>query len=133
MFLLFRALLHASLTVARCSYRFGTVAMETTGLPACIDRTRQRWERVVCDWFPWPSAAQPGHSICYRVKVSLFITVSTLSELFFLVNIRNMSNGRNLWAVTDPPASDGWRVTVCMNYLVIIGHAYLAKLKAEFH
>lgn len=31
----------ASLTVvARCSYRFGTVAMETAGLPACIDRTR---------------------------------------------------------------------------------------------
>lgn len=54
MFLLFTTLSHASLTVARCSYRFGTVAMETTGLPACIDRTRQRWEKVVRDWIPWP-------------------------------------------------------------------------------
>lgn len=63
MFLLFGALSHASLTVvARCSYRFGTVAMETTGLPACIDRTRQRWEKVGCDWLPWPQYTPPHPS-----------------------------------------------------------------------
>lgn len=137
MFLLFRAPSHASLpVVARCSYRFGTVAMETTGLPACIDRTRQRWEQVVCDWLHWPRCTPPpASSICYRVKVSLCVAVSGLSELFcfFFVNVRNMSNGHNLWAATDPLESNGWRVTVYISYLMIIGHAHRPKPKEEFH
>lgn len=123
-----------SLTVvARCSYRFGTVAMETTGLPACIDRTRQRWEKVACDWIPWPPIHPPTHSICYRVKVSLYIAVSTLSQLFFFVDVTNMSNGHNLWAVTDLLEFDRWRVTVYISYPLIIGHAHLPKPKEEFH
>lgn len=51
----------------------------------------------------------------------------------FFVAVRNMSNGHNLWAVTDLLESDQWRVTVYISYLLIIGHAHLPKSKEEFH
>lgn len=44
--LLFHDLLSSffqSLARLRCSYRLSAVTMVTTGLPACLDRTRQRW------------------------------------------------------------------------------------------
>lgn len=44
-----------------------------------------------------------------------------------------MSNGHNLWAVTDLLESDRWRVTVYISYPLIIGHAHLPKSKEEFH
>lgn len=49
------------------------------------------------------------------------------------VNVKNMSNGHNLWAATDLLESDGWRVTVYISYLMIIGHAHPPKPKEEFH
>lgn len=80
-----------------------------------------------------PQYTPPTHSICYRVKVSLYIAVSTLSQLFFFVDVTNMSNGHNLWAVTDLLEFDRWRVTVYISYPLIIGHAHLPKPKEEFH
>lgn len=44
-----------------------------------------------------------------------------------------MSNGHNLWAVTDLLEFDRWRVTVYISYPLIIGHAHLPKSKEEFH
>lgn len=66
-------------------------------------------------------------------SVTLY-AVSTLSELFFLcVDVTNMSNGHNLWAVTDLLEFDRCRVTVYISYPLIIGHAHLPKSKEEFH
>lgn len=123
-----------SLTVvARCSYRFGTVAMETTGLPACIDRTRQRWEKVACDWIPWPPIHPPTQQHLLQGQSVTLYCCQHIVTTFFFVDVTNMSNGHNLWAVTDLLEFDRCRVAVYISYPLIIGHAHLPKSKEEFN
>lgn len=98
--------------------------MVTSGLPTCLDRTRQRWAIwivVVHDWvtqlfgikWKWPRPPQTApynRSICLRVRVSFYITVRTLSEFL------NMIRSRNLWAAAALPQCDRWgflRVYIC--------------------
>lgn len=103
---------HASLTLSRCSYRFGTVTMETTGLPACLDRTRQRWEiREVHDWItqlfaikwkwpwgppqtpPYPAASAAG-SQCHFTSLSAhcqkFILLFWTSQIWSVAIINGL-------------------------------------------
>lgn len=79
---------------------------------------------------PQPAASVAGSECHFR------LLPAHCHNFFHILSVnveRNMSNGHNLWSVTDPLEYNGCRVTFYISHLVIIGHAHLPKPKEEFH